>query len=248
MTAPLDPRPIPQRAGLGPAECVTCGAPCFAAPGIAEPHCDPCRRARVELTTAADALALLATRTAILGLSHHAAVERHVRHEEPAVVPVKIKILERARDVTSLLPSAGEPSIPNAARRLARTAADYGRRVRLTFALAHDMVKGKDIHSLCVRLWTSEGQRFGYASYVDGRFSSAVLWRPEQGGPRLARGIDEFAHLALGQVWTPPTPAVVGPCPRCQRQVRWTNVGQPYGHNRPETKIKCEGLIISGTA
>lgn len=235
---PLDPRPIPQRAGLGPAECVTCGAPCFAAPGIERPHCDPCRRARVELLDAESWISRLAARPGQLGLSHHAAVERHVRHEEPATVPVKIRIVERARDVTSLLPSAGEASIPLAARRLARTAADYGRRVRCTFALAHDMTKDKDIHSLCVRLWTSEGQRFGYASYIDGRFSSAVIWQPEQGGPRLARGVDEFAHLALGQAWTPPAPAIVGPCYACHRQVRWTKDAKPYKH-RAEDGAPC---------
>jgi hypothetical protein len=206
--------------------------------------CDAC-----QLASAADSVALLATRTAILGLSHHAAIERHVRHEEPAAVPVKIKILEPAIELPMLNVDSGTDydRMPNAARRLAKTATEYGRRVRCTYALARDMIKGKDIHSLCIRLWTEGGQRFGYASYVDGRFSSAVLWRAEEGGPRLARGIDEFAHLALGQVWTPPTPPPVGPCPRCQRPVRWITTGdragQPYGHNIPESKTRCPGML-----
>lgn len=236
MAYPTDPRPIPQRAGLGPAECVTCGAATLAAVGFTEPHCDPCRRARVELTTAADALALLASRAGQLGLSHHAAVKRHIREPEfatPLIIPIKVRIIERVRDVTSLLPSAGEASIPKAARLLAKRAGEYGRRVRVTFAVAEDFSKPdapKVIHSLCVRLWTAEGQRFGYAAYLNGQFSSAVLWRGEEGGPRRARGVDEFAALALGQAWSPPAPAVVGPCYVCHRQVRWTTAARPYKH------------------
>lgn len=236
MTYPTDPPAIAQRAGLGPAECVTCGAATLAAPGVDEPHCDPCRRARIanaELTTAADMLAILASRAGQLGLSHRAAVERHVQHEAPAVVPVKIRILERARDVTSLLPSAGEDSIPRAARLLAKRTMEYGRRVRLTYALAEDMTKHELLHSLCVRVWTAEGARFGYAAYVNGRFSSAVLWGgvPEvEGGPRRANGIDEFAALALGQPWSPPVPPPTGPCPTCGKVVRWKTDGQPYRH------------------
>lgn len=241
---PTDPRPIPQRAGLGPGECVTCGAATLAAAGYVEPHCDPCRRAAVELTTAAGMLAILASRAGQLGLSHHAAVKRHVR-EEPFTalpIPVKIKILEAARDVTSLLPSAGEASIPRAARLLAKRAGEYGRRVRVTYALAEDFSKfdqpTRVIHSLCVRLWTAEGERFGYAAYLDSQFSSAVLWRAAEGGPRRARGVDEFAALATGQPWSPPAPAVVGPCYVCHRRVRWTKDAKPYKH-KAEDGLQC---------
>ncbi len=242
---PHDPPTIPQRAGLGPSECVSCGAATLAAVGYAEPHCDPCRRANVELTTAAGALTLM----------HQATIEQalrsapfpHIKGVEPATAPIKIRILSRAYGLTDWrIEELPREILPLAARRLATVADEYGRRVKVTHALAHDIIKDRDIHSLCIRLWTAEGRRFGYASYVDGRSSSCVLWGLSgtvgvQDGPRVL-GVEEFAHAVTQTLWTPPKPPPVGPCPCCQRSVRWTAAGLPYGHNRPETKDRCPGL------
>ncbi len=241
--APHDPPYIPQRAGLGPSECVRCGAATLGAPGYDRPVCDPCRHAAVEMSAAQPSIFPVARAGSELDVSHRASIDRHVRREAPASTPVKIKILEPAIEVEDWR-AVDRERVPLAARRLAILAEEYGRRVKVTYALAHDLAKDVDIHSLCVRLWTDAGERFGYASYVNGQSSSCVLWRGEEGGPRTC-GVSEFATLALGQPWTPPTPPPVGPCPRCQRSVRWTSAGAPYGHNRPETKDRCPGLQSS---
>lgn len=243
MTRPHEPAPLPYRAGLGPAECGDCGAATLAAPGYLHPKCDSCRRATLDALDAASSsplwLATLATQQGMFAAEQRNDIEVHVARAAPAVVPVKIRILEPA----STLPVSAwtdHDRVPGSARRLAMNATTYGRLVKLTYALAEDMTRAaaRHIRSLCVRVWTAEGQRFGYAAYVDGRASSAVLWRAEEGGVRRC-GVEEFAALATGQRWTPPTPAVVGPCPTCGRSVRWTGAGQPYKHS------DCPGLQSS---
>lgn len=245
---PHDPPPIERNpcTGAGPSECVDCGARCAAIVGYLEPRCEPCLRRQYALGYAQpskrpvhDVIRLPAERH-LLGVRTEATVA-------PAVAPGKIQIITPAVEIEDWR-TVDRDRVTLAARRLATLAAEHGRRVRVTYALAHDIVKDVDIHSLCVRLWTVRtkaraGERFGYASYVNGRSSSCVLWRGREGGPRTC-GVEEFTALALGREWTPPTPPPIGPCPRCQRPARWTTAGQPYGHNRPETKDRCPGLTV----
>jgi hypothetical protein len=338
-----DPPPIPQRAGLGPAECVDCGRATLAAPGVTVPRCETDLRAHSEarpafllpapapfrtlvtgsrtwgdpafIWTKLDALhqqygarlivmhgdnpkgvdafadlwckragvlverrpadwttgrgagharnaAMVATRpdlvlafirdgspgaSGCLRMARAAglATERYdyadrSQSSAPAEVAPdrdKIIILERSRPVED-----DDERVPSSARQLAARAVAAGRHVELTAALARNEETGQDIHSLCTVVWTAPltagGRRFGHASWVNGKPTGATLWQAEDGGPRRT-GVTEFAALAAGETWIPPTPAPVGPCPACARPVRWTKDGKPYGHNRPETKDRC---------
>lgn len=245
MVYPHEPAPVPWRAGLGPAECTHCGAATLAAPGLEFPRCDPCRRAAVNASQSSPAwLASLSTLQARFTAEQRNDIEVHTARRtsmHPAVAPVKIRVTMPA----STLPVSAwtdRDRVPNGARRLAMNATTYGRQVKLTYALAEDMTAGKQIHSLCVRLWVADGTPFGYAAYVDSgngwRASSAVLWRAEEGGVRRC-GVEEFTALAVGERWTPPAPPPYGPCPTCGKQVRWTNACQPYKHG------DCPGLQSS---
>lgn len=244
MTYPHEPSSVPQRAGLGPAECVTCGAACLAAPGIEEPHCDPCRRIRIELLPpmppgyGRPRPEVKRGHTWLpIGATHQEVVERHIA--EP---PVKVRILE-----TAVITAEEDDRAPAAAKALAAKLYQAGRIVRLTYALAEDLVKAKPIHSLCVRVWAPldppvgaiMSERFGYAAYVDGRASSAVLWRVREGGPRKAHGIEEFTALALGRTWSPAPAPLVAKCPAigCDKEVRWTKDGLPYKHKCVDDRL-----------
>lgn len=230
MTYPTEPPRIPYRAGLGPAECVTCGAATLAAPGFTQPHCDACRRVAIGSSTSPSWLATLSTLQGRLTVSHHTAVERHIGGEDPPDVLSKVRILVPASAVGLPVTAWDDTSrVPRGAARLAREASAYGRRVLLTDATAEAVATGRRIESLCVRVYTAEGGRFGYASYIDGHASGAVLWRTEEGGVRRC-GVEEFAALATGKRWTPPAPARRAECPACRREVRWTQEGLPYRH------------------
>lgn len=250
MTYPHNPPPVPYRVGCGPAECVGCGAATLAAPGVTRPRCEACLRTKAERSSGISAN-LPHVQDTISGLTwlpittvHRDVTAWHARETDSAARVAKIRIIETSRTV-----ELDDDRVPKSARLLVKRAEEAGRQVRLTYALAEDPDAAELVHSVCVRVWTAKNdagraERFGYASYVNGRSSSCVLWRGQEGGPRKC-GVEEFAALVQGLPYTPPAPPPVGPCPTCGRLVRWTQAGQPHKHNKPETKDPCPGLQSS---
>lgn len=125
--------------------------------------------------------------------------------------------------------------VPAAAGRLAEAARAAGRTVRLSYALAEDLVKAELVHSIVVRV-RADDQPYGYAGYRNGQTAGATLFRQQEAGFR-ACGVTEFAALAGGQPYVPPAPrapAPQGPCPACGKLVRWKLTGsagpEPYKH------------------
>lgn len=125
---------------------------------------------------------------------------------------------------------AAAAEVPDGARRLAVAVAAAPDRQPplLTYALAESA--GALVHSLCVRIVDGAGRRLGYAMWINSQARGGVWW------PTSRRvQLDELTALATGAPYVPrpaAQPAPTGPCPRCGREVRWTNAGVPYRHQR----------------
>lgn len=157
------------------------------------------------------------------------------------------EVLERAapkwsyRVLVSARTSTGEA--PAGAVQMAAKVLAAGGVVRTTYALAEDLgdSAGGLIATCAVRACVA-GRGAGYAIWTNGHFTSAV-WVARAGELGAIRKVNagEFAALLAGEPVPERRQAEVGQCPRnCGRSVRFTKIGQPYAHDRPDMKERCE--------
>jgi hypothetical protein len=137
------------------------------------------------------------------------------------------------------------PELPAPAAQIAAQATAAGAVVRATHSLCESASEPRELLNVVVlRVRVPDGDAYarGWASWHNGRFSSAQWWAPLAGFPRGV-GAGEFTALATGRPYEPPAPRPApptGPCPRCARAVRWKLAPiTPYAHNRSDTGERC---------